>query len=114
MIDEGYVNQQIRIRYRAVFILPITKQESAQSFSLDAKTWFIQIYDEIFMSWGASVTYQEPDQNRIFVGAGYQINKDFSALAGFNYQLLVKSNGAQQENNMGIGIFLVYNFDLTK
>jgi long-subunit fatty acid transport protein len=66
------------------------------------------------MSWGEAVTYHEIDQNRIFVGFGYQFTKDFTIQTGYFWQLLVKANGAQQENNMGIGTWLTYNFDLTR
>ena len=72
------------------------------------------MYDEVFVSWGEFVTYNQIDQNRIFVGVGYQFTKDFTIQSGPFWQLLVKANGAQQENNIGIGTWLTYNFDLTK
>ena len=106
--NEGYSNFQFRIRYRFLCNIPLNHAK------VEAKTIYIHVYDEVFMSWGKSVTYHEPDQNRIFTGLGYQFNPSFSMQGGFIYQMLVKANGAQQENNVGTALFLVYNFDLTK
>src|SRR3712207_9011964 len=58
-------------------------------------------YTTLFRSWGDHVTFHEPDQNRIFTGIGYQFNTDLSLQGGFLYQMLIKSNGAKQENNLG-------------
>lgn len=115
IVDEGYNNQQLRIRYRFLANIPINNnQEGSDKSQFDPKTLYIQLYDEVFISWGKSVTYHKPDQNRIFAGLGYQFTADFSAQAGFFYQMLIKANGAQQENNAGFAMFLVYNFDFTK
>ena len=114
VINDGYSNQQFRIRYRLYCTIPFTKQADPTSMSIDPKSYYLLVYDELFMSWGEAVTYHEIDQNRIFVGLGYQFTKDFTIQSGFFYQLLVKANGAQQENNMGVGTWLTYNFDLTK
>jgi predicted porin len=60
------------------------------------------------------VTFHKIDQNRVFAGVGYQVTKDFSFQGGFLYQMLVKANGAKQENNTGIQLQVNYNFDFTK
>ncbi len=115
VIDDGYSkNQQFRIRYRIYGTLPLTKQQDQASMAIAPKSYYLVVYDELFMSWGEYVTYHEIDQNRIFVGLGYQFTKDFTIQSGFLWQLLVKANGAQQENNIGIGTWLTYNFDFTK
>ena len=84
------------------------------SSSIEPGTFFASVYDEIFYSWGEHVTYQKPDQNRLFAGAGYQFNKNFTLQGGFLYQMLVKSNGAKQENNIGLQVQVTYNVDCTK
>lgn len=115
VIDDGYSkNKQFRIRYRIYGTLPLTKQQDPASMAIAPKSYYLVVYDELFMSWGEYVTYHEIDQNRIFVGLGYQFTKDFTIQSGFLWQLLVKANGAQQENNIGIGTWLTYNFDFTK
>jgi hypothetical protein len=106
--DDGYSNHQVRFRYRFMARLPLNHA------ALDAKTVFASTYDEVFLSTGKLVTFHEPDQNRIFAGLGYQFTKEFSLQGGFLYQLMIKSNGAKQENNVGFQVLLTYNPDLTK
>lgn len=105
--DEGFTNKQLRARYRALANIPLNHNK------MEPKTFYISIWDEVFVSWGKSVTYHEPDQNRIFVGPGYQINKDVAVQGGFLSQMLIKSNGTKQENNIGVLLQLNYNLDFS-
>lgn len=108
VVDEGYAVFQNRLRYRLMVMLPLTRA------SLDPKTWFASVYNEAFLSGGENVTFHEPDQNRLYAGAGYQFAKPLSVQAGVLYQMLIKANGAQQENNVGVQVQVVYNIDLTR
>jgi Protein of unknown function (DUF2490) len=107
VVDDGYILNQTRLRYRLKARLPLN------SSSIEPGTFFASVYDEIFYSWGEHVSYQKLDQNRIFAGAGYQFNKNFTLQGGFLYQMLVKSNGAKQENNIGLQLQVTYNVDCT-
>jgi len=108
IIDEGYDLHLNRVRYRLMANIPLNHEK------MEARTVYISLYDEAFLSWGKSLTYNEPDQNRVFAGAGYQITKQFSVQGGFFYQLLIKANGTKQENNVGMQFQVNYNIDLTK
>ena len=108
VVDEGFTNQQIRLRYRGSVSYPLN------STSIKAHTVFALVYDEIFISRGSKVIYENLDQNRFFAGFGYQFNKDISLQGGFFYQALIKPNGTQQENNIGFLTQLSYNFDFSK
>lgn len=108
VVDDGYSVSQFRLRYRLQARIPLNGR------SIDPKTYYAIVYDEIFKSWGENVTYDYPDQNRIFAGVGYQFEKNFSMHMGPIYQLQIKRNGAQQENNFGVLLQLTYNIDLTK
>jgi hypothetical protein len=108
VINLGYDLYMNRFRYRFVANIPINNSK------MDTKTFYASVYDEFFFSWGDAVTFHKIDQNRIFFGLGYQVTKDVSFQGGYLYQMLVKANGAKQENNSGIQIQLTYNFDLTK
>lgn len=103
VLYHGYTNRQFRIRYRFQARLPLKGNEIVPG------AWFLGVYDEVFVSRGKAVTFHEPDQNRIFVGAGYQFDERLSVLPGFLYQMLIKSNGLQQENNLGIQVMFTYN-----
>jgi hypothetical protein len=109
VIDDGFdENKQMRFRYRGSITYPLNKSK------IEPKALFLSVYDEFFISWGKKVTFHKPDQNRIFAGLCYQFTKDISLQSGFFYQMLIKSNGAKQENNVGIMTQLTYNLDLTK
>jgi hypothetical protein len=111
--DLGFIRNQLRMRYRGMLTLPINKPKIEQG------AISLIIYDEVFMSWGhtsggALLTYDEPDQNRLFAGLGHQVTKDFSFNFGYFYQYLIKGNGKQQENNFGASVGVTYNLDFTK
>jgi len=108
VVDKGFTNHQFRVRYRALANIPLNHAK------MEPKTYYISIWDEVFISSGKSVTFHEPDQNRIFAGPGYQITKDLAVQGGFLYQMIIKSNGAKQENNVGFLLQMNYNFDLSK
>ena len=108
IVDDGYTNNQTRIRYRLMAKLPIN------SSKIEPGTYYAAFYDEVFFSWGENVTYNKPDQNRIFAGLGYQFNDKLGMIGGFLNQTLVKSNGTKQENNIGFLIHFTYNVDLTR
>ena len=108
IINEGYVVKQYRIRYRLMAKQPINSPK------IEAGSYFISVYDEVFVSWGDYVTYHEPDQNRLFAGLGYQFDKNLMLQGGFLYQLLIKANNAKQENNIGFQVQLTYNLDCSK
>ncbi len=106
-VDEGFdENFQFRIRYRLIVNYPLSSKE------LVPKAWFASAGDEIFLSWGDAVTYHKPDQNRVFGGIGYQFTKSASIVGYGFYQMLIKSNGTKQENNVGAFVMLTWNLDL--
>lgn len=107
-VDDGYSIMQNRIRYRLQARIPFNHQTMAPG------TYYGIVYDELFKSWGENVTYESPDQNRIFAGVGYQFEKNFSMHLGGMYQLLIKRNGLQEENNIGVFVQVTYNVNLMK
>jgi Protein of unknown function (DUF2490) len=108
LVYEGYDTYANRIRYRLQIQFPLNKPK------VEAAAWFITVYDEVFYSWGKPVTYHKPDQNRIYAAIGYQFSSKFSVQGGPFYQMLIKKNGAQQENNVGALVQFGYNFDFSK
>jgi hypothetical protein len=108
IVYHGYDMYMNRLRYRFQSMLPLNHAK------IEAKTFFATVYDEVFLDWGKPVTFQEPDQNRLFGGFGYQFKSPISIQAGFLYHMLIKANGAQQENNTGIQVMVTYNINLMK
>lgn len=108
VINEGYDLYLNRARYRFMVNIPLNHAK------MEPKTIYASVYDEIFMEWGKNIVYHKPDQNRVFGGLGYQVNKQFSFQAGFFYQMLIKLSGVKQENNIGFQVQASYNIDLTR
>lgn len=108
VVNQGYDFLANRLRYRVQLNIPLNRQK------MEAGAVFASVNDEIFYSWGGKATYTKPDQNRVFVGGGYQPSERMTITTGFLYQLLIKANGAKQENNYGVHMTIVYNLDLSK
>lgn len=108
LVNDGYDTYLNRIRYRLQVQIPLNKEK------IEPGAWFVGIFDEAFYSWGKSITFSRPDQNRLYTAIGYQFNKKFSIQGGAFYQMLIKKNGAQQENNVGTLIQVGYNLDFSK
>ncbi len=108
VVSQGYDMHLNRLRYRFMANIPVNQDK------MEAKTVYVSFYDEVFYSWGKPITYNEPDQNRIYAGLGYQFTKALSVQGGAFYQLLIKSNGSKQENNVGFQVQVYYNIDLTR
>lgn len=108
VISKGYTLYLNRMRARVAAQVPINRK------TIEAKTVFASFYDELFVEFGGATIYTDPDQNRVFVGGGYQVNKVINVQAGFLYQMLIKLSGVKQENNFGFQVVLTHNLDLTK
>jgi hypothetical protein len=105
---DGYDLHTNRLRYRLNANIPLNKPK------IEPGALYAVVYDEIFLSFGDMVTYKDPDQNRVFAGLGYAFSKHMSFQGGPFYQMLIKSGGTKQENNIGFALQLSYNVDLTK
>jgi hypothetical protein len=106
--DDTYGNYKNRIRYRISANIPINHKD------LEPNTWYIRAWDEFMVGFADPIrypTYKVEDniQNRVFLGAGYQIIKNISVTLGALYQMQMKSNGTYVEHN--IGTFLSVNFN---
>jgi len=108
IINEGYDLYLNRARYRLAINIPLNNAK------MEPKTVYASVYDEVFFEWGDKVVYHKPDQNRVFAGLGYQVNKQFSFQGGLLYQNIIKLSGVKQENNVGFQVQVNYNIDLTK
>ncbi len=106
--DKTFSTTLYRVRYR--FLVNI----GLNNTKIEKGTWYASVWDEFFYGWGSGDTFNKIDQNRFSVAIGYQIAPRISITAGALYQMLVKKNGAQQENNIGSIIQFNYNFDFSK
>ena len=104
----GHTNRQFRPRYRFLANLPLNKKED------DAVKFTAQFFYEGFLSRGKKVTFHEIDQSRVFTGLTCKPGKSLTFALGWYYQMLIKSNGAKQENNFGTLLTVTHNLSLIK
>lgn len=97
--SDGYKN---RFRYRIAATIPIN------NLKIIPKTFYTMVWNELFL------TNKEPffERNRLFVGCGYEVNKNFAVQAGYIYQYDYKINDETGRDFLNIA--LLYNFDLSK
>lgn len=73
---------QNRARYRIQLAIPL------QGRTVDNKELYLTGYDELFIGFGPNVALDVFDQNRLFVGLGYQASQSLKLEAGYLSQLL--------------------------
>lgn len=66
-----------RVRYAMAFTIPLKGQPG------EPKTPFIFINDELMINFGSEIINNYFDQNRFFVGLGYQFTKNLNAHVGY-------------------------------
>lgn len=101
-----------RLRYMFRIQLPLKGK------SINNKTPYIALYDEVFVGFGKNVNENIFDQNRLGILLGYKLNNSFRIEAGSLNQTLqlgreVNNRNVFQNNN-GIIINSIFNFDVSK
>lgn len=86
--------------------------------SLENKTPYLAIYDEIFLGFGENVNENIFDQNRLGILIGYKFNNALRIEAGYLNQILQLGREVDNrnvfQNNNGFIINTNFSFDLTK
>lgn len=88
-------------------------------FPLEGKTiepgkLFVNIYDEIFINFGKQVLYNQFDQNRVFIGMGYQFTKNANMIIGYQYIWQQTSSGNKFNAIDCARVTFSYNIDARK
>lgn len=97
-----------RLRYNFSLSIPLKGKE------LNDKTPFISIIDEVFINMGDQIVYNVFDQNRFFLGFGYQVNSHLSAQLGYLNVFQQQAAGNKFLNIHAIRLFVFQSFDLRK
>jgi hypothetical protein len=97
-----------RIRYNMSFTIPITGKQVVP------KTPFLFINNELFINFGKEIVNNYFDQNRVFVGGGYQFTKHLNAQLGYMYIFQQLPSGNQYVNTHALRLFVFHNLDFRK
>ena len=102
--QDGY-NYTFRVRYNFSFFIPLKGKE------IVAKTPFAAIMDEVFLNFGDKVVYNTFDQNRFFVGFGYQFTSHLNAQLGYMNVYQQEASGNSYYSTHAIRLFVFHSLD---
>lgn len=98
-------NFNFRFRYLLNLMVPLNRD------FLEPKTLFFAFNDEIHINAGKQITYNLFDQNRFFVGLGYQFTKGLNMQVGYMNQFQQLPSGNHFNSNNVLRIFVFHNLD---
>lgn len=105
VLQDGYTFTY-RLRYNLAFFIPLKGK------ALVAKTPFIAVVNEVFLNFGKRVTYNTFDQNRFFVGFGYQFTSQLNAQLGYMNVFQQNASGNDYFSTDAIRLSVFHNLDL--
>jgi hypothetical protein len=105
--EPGY-NYSFRVRYNLSFFIPLKGKE------ILPKTPFAAIANEVFLNFGDNIVYNTFDQNRLFVGFGYQFTPHLNAQLGYLNVYQQESSGNNYFSTHAIRFFVFHSIDLRK
>ncbi len=94
-----------RIRYNMAFTIPLKGKQVV------AKTPFLFANNEVMINFGKEIVYNYFDQNRAFVGLGYQFTSHLNAQLGYMYIFQQLAGGNEYLNINAIRLFVFHNLD---
>ncbi len=103
-LGEGY-NFNWRIRYNFALFLPLSKKR----FEPGGLQFLVN--DELFVNFGQNIVYNHFDQNRLFLGLVYQINKHAQLHGGYMNLYQQQTSGNQFRNQHTLRLFYFHNLD---
>jgi hypothetical protein len=103
--DAAYEFNSHRIRYSIAFTIPLTRKEVAP------KTPFIFTNNEVFINFGKNIVNNYFDQNRFFVGVGYQFTAHMNAQLGYMNVFQQLPAGNRYVRSDAIRLFVFHNLD---
>lgn len=103
--QDGY-NYNFRVRYNFSFFIPLKGKE------IIAKTPFAAVIDEVFLNFGGKVVYNTFDQNRFFIGLGYQFTPTLNAQLGYMNVYQQEASGNNYFSTHAIRLFFFHTLDL--
>jgi hypothetical protein len=107
-IEKGDNLFRQRVRYRAMVLIPLSKK------TMQDKTLFLNLNNEIFLGFGKGIGKNILDQNRFNAAIGWRFNSNFNIQIGYLNQYIVKSDGIKVERNHTLLTGITYNLDFTK
>lgn len=102
---DGY-NYNFRVRYAFSLFIPFNGRE------ITPKTTFAAATNEVFLNFGDRILYNTFDQNRLFVGLGYQLTAHLNAQLGYMNVYQQEGTGHDYFSTHAIRLFVFHSLDL--
>jgi hypothetical protein len=97
-----------RMRYRLNAQMPLFREE------LGANTVYLVGYNELFVNFGQRIIHNHFDQNRLFIGLGYQHDKALGVQVGYMNLFLQRPQGNVFETQHMLRVVITHGLDLRR
>lgn len=108
-VEDGALTDDYSFNYRVRFNMAISIPLKGKE--VVPKVPFLFLNDELHINFGEEITNNYFDQNRLFLGLGYQFNKAFSAQLGYMKVFQQLSHANSFRNIDAIRLFVFHNLD---
>ena len=95
-----------RTRYNFSFFVPLKGND------IGPKVPYVALQNELFLSFGKNVVYNTFDQNRLFIGMGYQFNSNLNAQLGYMNVFQQNGSGNDYFSSHTIRLYVYHSVDL--
>ena len=106
-LASGY-NFSYRLRYNFALMIPLSGK------TIEPKTIFLFLNDELHVNFGKEIVYNYFDQNRAFLGLAYQIDKHSNVQLGYMNIFQQTASGNTYNTTHAARLFLFHNLDFRK
>ncbi len=104
--DEDLEFANHRARYNIAFTIPLTRKEVAP------RTPFLFVNNEVFINFGKNIVNNYFDQNRFFIGGGYQFTDHLNVQLGYMNIFQQLPAGSQYVKTDAVRLFIFHSLDL--
>jgi hypothetical protein len=104
----GGYNFNFRMRYNILALFPLSRNQ------FQPKSLSLVLNDEVHVNFGKEIVYNYFDQNRLFVGVAYQVNKSDNIQLGYMNVFQQLASGNRYRSTHAPRLFYFHNLDLRK
>lgn len=106
--QEQYEFSNYRVRYNMALTIPVTRREVLP------RTPFVFVNNELFVNFGKNIVNNYFDQNRFFIGLGYQVDTHLNFQLGYMNVFQQLPAGNRYVNTDAIRLFVFHGLDLRR
>lgn len=101
-------------KYNNRFRYQLNAQIALNKKSIENRTWYLNLSDEVMVNSGKEISVNYFDQNRLSAGIGYKLNDLLNLTVSYMNVFVQKSQANTYENNNALVLNLYHVFDFRK